>query len=142
MNDPTMWPVKHTFVINLERQTQRHDHMKARLDAVGIPFTFVKAVDKNQIVQEMEHSGTFGDLLDPRVSITERNLNNCKRVNSCELDYGAVGCTCSHMHAHLEAIDAVSKDPLKEGPISILEDNVEIDADVVSETASMVHGLT
>lgn len=100
-------PFPHVFVINLEKSGDRRAAMSARLDPLGIPYSFFKAVNGREL--DVDHL--------PAYDRTRRRLFFGK-----DLSAGEIGCLLSHRAVYQHMVDN------NIGHAIVMEDDVFIES--------------
>lgn len=116
---PTEWPVKQTYLINLDRSPERLVDFKTSATSIDLAFERVKAVDRSEIVHRIGLHQTLAGIVDTRITVDVEQLKATGMVNEPHL-MGELGCTLSHLKTILTAIDAVSEGKSKDGPVLVI----------------------
>lgn len=115
--------VAKVFVINLERRSDRLAQVAAILGELEIPFTRFPAIDARQVLADegCREDGRF----DADILVTRRRFCEICRALPPGRFVGEVGCWLSHLQVYLEIARSGT-----EHPTLVLEDDVDLDADV------------
>lgn len=113
----------HTYVITLQRATQRHENIKK--DLAGLNYTFFFGADKNNFsIEQLKQDGVY----DEQKAIQLHRYN--KPMNG-----GQIGCSWSHKLVH---IDMLEKGYDK---VLILEDDVTVIAEGLAQFNNIIREL-
>lgn len=140
--------IKHTYIINPAKFTDRWANVKKQLINRNISFTRVEAVDStvvdNIIQKAFPLAANLSSILGSRFKADGRcYLPNIDK-NICQQESvpnGGHACTLSHMKVWLQVIDNFKLHPRTDGPVMIFEDDVLLAKDFVSITTRLINFL-
>jgi hypothetical protein len=113
---------KQLFLINLDRRPDKLARMKYQLDSMNMSFERIPAVDGTLIRAAVTAKApNLYHIVEPFVKL------DIAQLASDDIDYGQVGCFCSHITTWQRAIDNVKRGIVSDGPIIIFEDDLTFD---------------
>lgn len=137
------WPISQTLVVSLTRDALRTANMARQLAYLRVPYTRITAVDKDVLRAAVRNNPADP----PLVGVVDERLSTALDLSVLagppfsdfySGDLGVAGCALSHAHALLTATDAVAAKTVADGPILVLEDDVQLDSEFVARTAAII----
>jgi GR25 family glycosyltransferase involved in LPS biosynthesis len=114
-------------VINLDRATDRLAHMKKQMAYLKLPFMRIQAVDGKSIEKywnEGNAEAARGVLEDVRIKWDPMTHTR---------GFSEAGCGLSHIRTMLRAKDRIEQGEALDGPVLVLEDDVEMSQDLAKD---------